>query len=83
MRHATDLDLDRIDALLQQVRQCVATGFVERKRGVFYLRGRAFLHFHEHDGQLLADVRIHDDFERVSLDDGGVRLLAILAQCLA
>jgi hypothetical protein len=36
----------------------------EKSRGVFYLRGRAFLHFHEDGGRPYADIRLRDDFER-------------------
>ena len=37
---------------------------MEKKRGVFYRRSRAFLHFHEDPAGLFADVRLVDDFER-------------------
>jgi hypothetical protein len=37
----------------------------ERKRGVFYLRSRAFLHFHEDSSGLHADVRLDADFQRL------------------
>jgi len=82
MRHANDDDLNRIEPLLGRIRQYAAAGFVERKRGVFYLRGRATLHFHEHAGEILADIRIQDEFERLALQDDGAQLLAALAQVL-
>ena len=66
MRHATKEDLDRLETLLQQVRN--VAGLIEKKRGVFYLKSRAFLHFHEHEGVAYADVRLTDgDFSRVAV----------------
>jgi len=62
MRHARDEDLDRIEPLLAKIR---ALGtLIERKRGSFYLRSRAFLHFHEDPAGLFADLRDGDDFAR-------------------
>jgi hypothetical protein len=62
MRHARDADLDRIDPLLAKIR---ALGtLIERKRGIFYLRTRAFLHFHEDPDGMFADLRDGDAFGR-------------------
>ena len=63
MRHARDQDLDRVEDLLVQLRSL--PGLIEKKRGVFYRRGRAFLHFHEDPTGLYADVRIDAEFERM------------------
>jgi len=63
MRHATDADLDRLDALLARLR--VVDGLTERKRGNFQHRSRAFLHFHADGDDLYADVRLDGvDFDR-------------------
>jgi hypothetical protein len=43
-------------------------GLVEKKRGVFYRRSRAFLHFHEDPSGLHADVRLADAFERLRVE---------------
>jgi hypothetical protein len=44
----------------------------EKKRGVFYLGSRAFLHFHEDPAGLFADVRLAgDEFERFDVTSGG------------
>jgi N-acetylglutamate synthase-like GNAT family acetyltransferase len=67
MRHARDEDLDRIEPLLAAIR--LRTGLIERKRGVFYRRGKAFLHFHAHDGELWADIRAAAGFDRLKVDD--------------
>ena len=62
MRHATADALDELEPLLGEIRR--VPGLVERKRGVFYRRSKAFLHFHEDATGLHADVRLADDFER-------------------
>jgi hypothetical protein len=82
MRHARDQDLDRLEPLLAQIRT-VAPLLKEKKRGVFYLKGRSFLHFHEDPKGLFADVGAGDgkDFERLQVDApaGAVALLARVA----
>jgi N-acetylglutamate synthase-like GNAT family acetyltransferase len=62
VRHATEADLDGIDGLLGRLRR--VDGLVERKRGTFQHRSKAFLHFHEDAGEIYADVRLGDDFVR-------------------
>jgi N-acetylglutamate synthase-like GNAT family acetyltransferase len=62
VRHATEADLDRIEALLGRIRRI--DGLIERKRGNFQRRSKAFLHFHEDAGDVYADVRLADDFVR-------------------
>jgi len=63
VRHARDEDLDRIEPLLAQLR--TLDGLTEKKRGAFYRGSRAFLHFHEDNGDTYADVRLSgDEFER-------------------
>jgi N-acetylglutamate synthase-like GNAT family acetyltransferase len=63
VRHARSEDLDRIDDLLARLR--AVDGLVEKKRGSFYRGSRAFLHFHEHQGDIVCDVRLDGpDFER-------------------
>ena len=54
MRHARDQDLDRIEDLLVQVR--ALPGLSEKKRGVFYLKSKGFLHFHEDPAGMFADL---------------------------
>ena len=62
MRHATTAALDELEPLIVRLRQL--DGLVERKRGVFYRKSKAFLHFHEDPAGLHADVRLAADFER-------------------
>ena len=63
MRHATQEDLDHVEALLAELRKLPQLS--ERKRGYFSRGSRAFLHFHEDAGDLYVDVRLGSDFERM------------------
>lgn len=78
MKHATPAALDHLEPLLSELRG--APGLVERSRGVFHRRGRAFLHFHEDPKGLFADVRdvAGTDFERIDVtsEPGRQALLA-------
>ena len=63
MRHATQQDFDRVEALLIELRKLPELR--ERKRGYFSRGSRAFLHFHEDAGDFYVDVRLANRFERV------------------
>ena len=68
MRHARPQDLDRLDPLIADLRRL--DGMVEKSRGVFYRRGKAFLHFHEDPAGLFADLRNADgDFDRFDVTE--------------
>lgn len=69
MKHAGAAALDQIEPLLAQIR--AIAGLKEKSRGVFYLKSKAFLHFHEDPAGLFADVRTADgaDFERLKVDE--------------
>ena len=62
MRHVNESDLDRLEPLLRELRTIDALR--ARKRGTFTHKSRAFLHFHADGDDLLADVRLTDEFER-------------------
>lgn len=62
MKHAGTAALDSLDPLLRELRKI--PGLVERKRGIFYRGGTAFLHFHEDAVGLFADLRASADFDR-------------------
>jgi hypothetical protein len=62
MRHAGDEALDRLEPLLEQLRD--VDELREKKRGVFYLRSKALLHFHEDADELFVDVRCDNEFRR-------------------
>lgn len=78
MKHASAAALDLLEPLLADVR--ALPGLVERSRGVFYRRGRAFLHSHEDPKGLFADLRDAggENFERidVTVEVGRLRLVA-------
>ena len=63
MRHITPARLFAIEELLERLRAIDV--LVERSPGVFYMRSRAFLHFHEDGDDVYADVRLAGDgFDR-------------------
>ena len=81
MKHATPAALDALDSLLAELR--ALPGLLERSRGVFYRKGRAFLHFHEDPKGLFADVRDAGDrdFERIDVtEEAGRRFLLDVAR---
>jgi hypothetical protein len=59
VKHAGPETFDQLEDLLQQLRGLPE--LVERKRGTFYQRSRAFLHFHEDPTGPYADVRMDPD----------------------
>jgi hypothetical protein len=68
VKHAGSAALDALEPLLAKVR--VLPGLKEKARGTFYLRSRAFLHFHEDPAGLFADVRLAgDDFTRLRVSE--------------
>jgi hypothetical protein len=62
VRHATQEELDQVEALLVELRKLPQLR--ERKRGYFSRGSRAFLHFHEEAGDLYVDVRLDSAFRR-------------------
>lgn len=70
MRHARAAALDQLEPLLEQIRSI--DGLNERSRGVFYVKSKAFLHFHEDPAGLFADLRTADgsDFDRFHVEPG-------------
>lgn len=62
MKHAGEQALDALEPLLTQVRRL--PGLTEKKRGTFYQRSSAFLHFHEDPAGFFGDLKIAGDFQR-------------------
>ena len=85
MKHAGPDALERLEPLLARLR--AFPQLREKSRGVFYLRSKAFLHFHEDAAGLFADVRAPDgkDFDRLHIDEASGRrtLLERVARTLA
>jgi hypothetical protein len=71
MKHAGQEALDQLDGLLEELRSI--PGLVEKRRGIFYRKSKAFLHFHEDSSGLHADVRVGADFERRRVETGKER----------
>jgi len=82
MRHARSHDLEALEPLLVRLR--LLEVLHEKSRGVFYRGSRAFLHFHEDAGDLFADVRFGDDFERmrVTTPDEQTHLIEMVSATL-
>jgi hypothetical protein len=66
MKHARADALDRLEPLLSEIR--TVPGLVEKSRGVFYWRAKAFLHFHDDPSGVHADVRPGVEFERYRVE---------------
>ncbi|MFQ5698929.1 MAG: hypothetical protein ACE5IL_11675 [Myxococcota bacterium] len=83
MRHAGQGTLTRIAPLLEQLRARPALR--EMRPGVFHLKSRAFLHFHDDPSGVFADVRLADDFVRlrVSTRSEQADLLDRIDRCLS
>ena len=59
MKHAGAEALDALESLVAAIR--ALPGLKETSRGVFYRKGRAFLHFHEDPTGLFCDIRLAPD----------------------
>jgi len=80
VKHAGASTFNRLAPLLTRLREM--PGLVERRPGVFYLRSRAFLHFHDDPTGDFADVRQDgQSFTRLpaSSADDWAALLALVA----
>lgn len=68
MKHAGAAVLDQLEPLLDRIR--AAGALKEKSRGIFYLKSRAYLHFHEDPAGVFVDIRAADgkDFDRIKLD---------------
>lgn len=80
MKHAGAAVLDQLEPLLDRIR---ARGVLrEKSRGIFYLKSRAYLHFHEDPAGVFVDIRTADgkDFDRMKLDQAAeAEILARIA----
>ncbi len=61
MKHATEKTLLELTPLLDELRK---RPMREKKLGIFYVKSKSFLHFHEDPSGLYADLRVGDEFER-------------------
>lgn len=83
MKHAGPRTLARISPLLEELRARPALR--ENRPGVFYLKSRAFLHFHDDPSGIFADVRLADEFVRLAVTSRSQQsdLLERIDDCLS
>ena len=62
MKHAGAAAFEALSDLLKSLRS--RTALIERRPGIFYVSGKAFLHFHEDPAGLFADLRLANDWHR-------------------
>ena len=81
MKHVGPVALAALEPLLREVRKY--SSLVERTRGSFYRKSKAYLHFHEDTSGTYADVKLNGaDFSRlpVSTPQQQAYLLSLIAQ---
>jgi hypothetical protein len=66
MKHAGPRALDELEPLLREIRKI--EGPTEKKRGTFYYRGNAMLHFHEDPAGFFADLKVDGEFVRLAVN---------------
>jgi len=71
VKHAGAGALDALSDLLESLRTRAV--LVEKRPGIFYLRGKAFLHFHEDRAGLFADLRQDGDWQRLPVNNSDER----------
>ena len=83
MKHAGLGTLARISPLLEQLR--ARPLLRETRPGVFELKSRAFLHFHDDPAGVFADVRLVDGFVRLLVTSSSQQsdLLERIDDCLS
>ncbi len=62
MKHAGHETLDALEELLKELRNLPQ--LTEKKRGTFYRKSVAFLHFHEDPAGIFADIKFDAEFKR-------------------
>jgi hypothetical protein len=77
MKHAGGEALDRLEPLLAEIRRL--PGLKERKRGLFYYRGRSLLHFHEDPAGLFADLAWRGEDSRFRVSEPGEQSMLLQA----
>jgi hypothetical protein len=82
MKHAGPVALGALVDLIASIRELGE--LKESRQGVFYRKGKAFLHFHEDAAGLFADLRVSTEWERfrVSEQDERATFLAIVGRSL-
>jgi hypothetical protein len=71
MKHAGPDALNSVEPLLREIRGLPS--LTERKRGVFYRKSSAFLHFHEDPAGIFADLRDPSGWQRLPVNSAAER----------
>ncbi|MGF6243045.1 hypothetical protein [Paraburkholderia phenazinium] len=71
MKHAGPAALDTLADLIASIRE--RSELKETRPGVFYRKGKAFLHFHEDAAGLFADMRVSAEWERFRVSEADER----------
>ena len=77
MKHAGEAALDALEPLLREMRLLPALN--ERKRGIFYRKREALLHFHEDAAGLFADLKVGGDYRRFRVSTAAERKTLLAA----
>jgi hypothetical protein len=82
VKHADAAALAALSDLIENLRR--RSVLVEKRLGIFYTKGRAFLHFHTDPAGFFADMRDGDDWQRfpVNHPDERARLLTAVDRAL-
>jgi hypothetical protein len=82
MKHAGLSALNALSDLIAAIR--ARDGLKEPRPGVFYRKSKAWLHFHEDEAGLFADIRAGKEWERLRVSDPEERanLLALIDRSL-
>ena len=83
MKHADTAALAALCDVIENLRR--RSVLVEKRLGIFYIKGQAFLHFHKDPTGLFADLRQGDDWQRFPVNDPDecASLLAAVDRALA
>ena len=83
MKHAGAGALESLGEVLESLRRRMP--LVEKRPGIFYVRGKAFLHFHEDRAGIFADVRDRGEWRRFPVNTAAecAMLLAVVDDCLS
>ena len=84
MKHAGPETIKRLADLLTQLRQRAL--LKEKTPGTFYVKSKAFLHFHDDPAGIFADVKLDmEDYSRYRINTAAEQaaLLAKIDKCLA
>src|ERR1700676_2482160 len=68
MKHAGPQALDELEPILREIRKLEIEGLIEKKRGTFYYRSNAMLHFHEDPLGFFADLKVDGEFTRLAVN---------------